>query len=228
MTPPDDSCWTDPAWAEEDSALIEEAKRAMSRAGSRKPKTERGEKQQIPFRLAPYDVRMTDNVSDSDSDSDPIGDSTMSATAEAPAVTLPSDPAVQTNVVEGGAPKKRGPKAKPKIDLATYTDSAPQAELDAEGRLTCLPSAWDIDKHEPLKKGDFATEDLFLGWKAAYYDQRAKFFTARAAKIRSDMEALKKFGSPETRKKVRRAQKLAEQLAALNEALKNEGVILPD
>lgn len=122
------------------------------------------------------------------------------------------------------APKEKKPK-EPKVSIV-YT-SLPQAKplLDDEKRLKAVPTDFDHAKMESLKKGDFASEHLYLEWKAQACDFRAAELTQKATELRRDAENQRKFGDPAMRSKVKRHQKLLDKLKELQAELQAAGAL---
>lgn len=115
---------------------------------------------------------------------------------------------------------------KPKIALPRELAVNAQGEslLDASGKLTGTPVKWDPRLHLPLAKEAFASPAEFYEFKAWQSEESAKRSLERATKLRQDADNFRRFGDPEKRAKVKRAQRLKEQLAALEKQLREEGI----
>lgn len=108
--------------------------------------------------------------------------------------------------------------------------------VDGEGLLLAVPvtltdddgkviyKGFDVRKHKPLKKDNFAGMTTFLLYQAHV----ARFHAGRYIKIAEAKEAnaknLGKFANEQTRKKAQKVQKMKEQLAMLEKQLTEEGV----
>ena len=100
-----------------------------------------------------------------------------------------------------------------------------KALLDGQGRLAQVPgSTFDTKKHLAPKKGDFASEPLFMNFKADRMEVAAQDMIKGAAHIRKEAIALKDAPDPAVRAQVKRVQRLKDQLAALTEQLNKEGI----
>tara|TARA_R110000787_G_scaffold42303_11_gene104010 strand:+ start:96 stop:491 length:396 start_codon:yes stop_codon:yes gene_type:complete len=106
------------------------------------------------------------------------------------------------------------------MDVATATD--------ANGKLTALPTDFDTTLHLKPVKTDFAHPAVFMEFRAAEAREKAQQFTETAAKYDAEADSLRKYGDPTKRKMAKRAQRLRDELAALEDALSVEGIDLPD
>jgi hypothetical protein len=122
------------------------------------------------------------------------------------------------------APK--APKEKKEKTPAPRYQNLPQAKaiMDEEKRLKVVPTDFDFDKHESLRKGDFVSEHLYMEWKAAALDYRAAEFTKRSAELRTEAAHQRQFGDPSTKSKFKRHAKLMEKLKELEKELQAAGV----
>ena len=126
------------------------------------------------------------------------------------------------------APKAEKPKVeRPKRQAYALSDAAASIR-NSEGRLTGNPwdNGYDEKTHFGPKRGEFASESDFLEFKASTLDRRAQAMVENAAKTREQAAEMRKYGDPAQRAKVRRRQRLLDQLTALNEQLKAEGILV--
>jgi predicted flap endonuclease-1-like 5' DNA nuclease len=97
--------------------------------------------------------------------------------------------------------------------------------IDDKGRLTGLPGAlFDSKLHLAPRKGDFATESLYLVWKADELERHATGMAKRAVELRQEAERAKNAPDPAVRANLKRLQRLKDMQAALEEQLKKEGI----
>jgi hypothetical protein len=125
----------------------------------------------------------------------------------------------KTEKTKADKPKKE------KVVKVDYADKAPAAELNDDGKLKTSPTEYDPGVHKPLKKGDFATEELYFRWKSEQLRERGTEMIARADALDKQAAEIAKYGDPATRAKVRKLQRLKEAQAELEAKLKAEGVI---
>lgn len=123
------------------------------------------------------------------------------------------------------AAEKNEEKERPQRIAYQESDEAKGANLlNEDGLLTGVPVDFDGDKHLRPNRKSFADEADFCEFRAMQDELEAQALTARAAKLREQAEQIRKFGDPGQRAKVRRAQKLAEQLKALQATLKADDI----
>lgn len=120
------------------------------------------------------------------------------------------------------APKEKKPKTQ-KIAYVQIPEVR-SSSLDGNGRLTSMPVPFDPKLHKAPKRADFAGEHVFLNFRADVLDSRAKSIAAKATQLRNEAIEVQKTGDPSKRGLVKRAAKLKEQLAKLEEQLKLEGI----
>jgi hypothetical protein len=137
-------------------------------------------------------------------------------------------------------PKAKKPKVE-KIDFpkkdAQYRNPDGQVvtAVNEEGLLIAVPvtikdgetvvySGYDVRKHKPLKKTDFASSANFLQFQAHSIRLKAERMLAVAKDKETKAERLLKFGDEQTRKKAAKVAKMREQLAALEKQLSEEGI----
>lgn len=99
---------------------------------------------------------------------------------------------------------------------------------NADKRLTAVPTDFNPREHLPLKRPDFATEDLYLRFKSAQLRARGQQMLDRANKLDEQATQIQKFGDPAARAKVRKFQKLADTMKELKATLEKEGISLAD
>lgn len=112
---------------------------------------------------------------------------------------------------------------KNRVKRIPYVESE-GAQVDGEGLLTVVPTDFDTAKHKAPNRKHFATEDLYCEFRAIILETKVTAYTELAMKLRTQAEQIRQFGDPGQRAKVRRAQKLTDQLKALRDQLKSEGV----
>lgn len=120
--------------------------------------------------------------------------------------------------------EKPEPKKRPKY---MSTDLAKE-HMNGDGLLTAIPDNYDSKEHLAPKRADFASEDLFLEFKANEFESRAEGLATKAARLREQAETIRKFGDPEQRKKVAKFQKMQAQISELQKALEAEGISLDE
>ncbi len=111
-----------------------------------------------------------------------------------------------------------------KIERKPYIEICDKAILNEQGQLTAVPTDYVERKHLAPKRGDFAGEDLFLEWRAITFEARAMHLTEQAAKMRSQAEDIRQYGDPAQRAKVRRFQRLQDQILELKAELGDQGI----
>lgn len=108
-----------------------------------------------------------------------------------------------------------------------FRKSADSAILNADGLLTISdPQAhgYSEETHEALEREDFASESLWLTFRAGQLRLRAAALIAKADQMERDAANAANFGDPTKRKQVKQVAKLAGALAALRATLEKEGV----
>lgn len=148
---------------------------------------------------------------------------TVTARPAAAAPTAPKRGAAASAATEEPAPKEKKER-EPKVKFRDVVD---KAKLNSAGLLTVVPSFGDEynpKEMERLEKSEFASEDLFLDHQGNLFTWRAEQFAKRGERFHKEAAATRKFGDPEKRKKLKRAQKLQDQLALLMKQLEAEGI----
>lgn len=113
--------------------------------------------------------------------------------------------------------KKKEKKGRPKFD-------APKSLLDKDGKLTAVPEDYDYRKFQPLKKLNFASEDLFLDYQGRVAEQKSKFFAELAKDRHERANSFRKFGDPEQRRKAKKLQRSIEAAHKLQKELEAQGI----
>lgn len=156
----------------------------------------------------------------------PKTNSVPNANKNAPAKTNTSAPAATSEE----APAK---EKKEKIQRVAYMTVAPKEILNSEGKLIKIPNrenagdnCYDETKHLKPQSEDFADDADRMEFQAETFEAEAEDRLARAKSLREQAESYRKFGDPEQRNKVLRAQKITDQLANLKEELRAQGVDL--
>jgi len=127
------------------------------------------------------------------------------------------------------AEKTPNPDKKPKVERLDFINSpAAKPLLDEKGRLKEKPgAAYDSKLHLAPKKSDFASETLYMHWRADELEQHAQDMVKRAAEMRQEADALVGQPDPAVRAQVKRLARLIEATKALEEALAKAGITLP-
>ena len=100
-------------------------------------------------------------------------------------------------------------------------------DVNADGKLTRAPSAFDAKKHKTVKKSDFANESIFMSFRADAVEERGKALLARADEMRDAAREMARFGSdPAKAAAAKKLAKLKAQQAELEALLAEEGVDL--
>jgi len=92
--------------------------------------------------------------------------------------------------------------------------------------LTEIPASFDWAKHRPLKQKDFANKGFYLRFRAAQFMHSAEVATANAEKATKAAIRFETVGDEKTAKKVKRAERIAKQLAELQAELAEQGIDL--
>jgi hypothetical protein len=87
-----------------------------------------------------------------------------------------------------------------------------------------LYEGFDMRKHNPLKKGDFADIATYLDHQAFIAREKGNRLIALAEDKEKKAERIRKFGDEDTRKKAAKIARMREQLAALEQQLTAEGI----
>lgn len=118
----------------------------------------------------------------------------------------------------------------PRVDTRVAYVESEEAKaagiVNADGKLTGAPVGYNYREHKAPKRADFADEADFYEFKAAVMEINAERFVKRAASLRDNAAAMRKYGDPAQRAMVRRRQKLQEQMAELDAQLAADGITL--
>lgn len=110
--------------------------------------------------------------------------------------------------------------------------------VNSEGKLIGVPtkivdedgetvqSGYDPFKHKPLIKTDFASEDVFIDYRAFVAQCKSDAFGKRAKLLVSRANKMRKFGDDKTRKAMKKRDRMRKEMAALEAELTAEGVDL--
>jgi len=104
--------------------------------------------------------------------------------------------------------------------------AVPKPLKDETGKI--VYAGFNLRKHNPLKKGDFANIATFMLHRAFIAKVRAAILVKTAEELESKAARIAKFGDEETRKKVQKMARMKEQLATLEQQLKDDGVDTTD
>lgn len=80
------------------------------------------------------------------------------------------------------------------------------------------PANFDRYKHKTLSKSDFASEIVYLEFRARDYE-------ARAAKLRAEIETVKKLGNAADRAKAKKLMSMQQRMAELAKELSEDGTV---
>lgn len=139
--------------------------------------------------------------------------------------TKPQANKPQTTKVGGAKAEKSddGDEDAPKKERVAYA-----GERNADGRLTKAPTDFDRKEHNPLKRPDFVSDDLYMTWKAGELEKHGNEMLERAKKLRTQAEQIQKYGDPAQRAQVKKAQKLVAAFAEMRAQLAKEGINIED
>jgi len=107
--------------------------------------------------------------------------------------------------------------------------------VNSEGLLIAVPSAikdgekvvyagYDVRRHLPLKKSDFAGLATYMRYQAFVARCKAAILIKSAEEKETKASHIEKFGDEQTRRKVQKVARMREQLEALQKQLETEGV----
>lgn len=103
--------------------------------------------------------------------------------------------------------------------------------LNGDGLLT-VANVYDFgyndEKHEELAREDFASESLWLTFRASRLRLKAQALLAKADQLESEAKSAASFGDPTKRAAVKRIAKLGAAFAELRKTLESEGVDLSE
>lgn len=91
-----------------------------------------------------------------------------------------------------------------------------------------LLEAHDTKIHVYLKRADFADAADWCELRAIQADDRAEKAVKDAATLREEADNIRRFGDPEKRRLVQKAQKMRDSLATIKESLAADGIDLAE
>lgn len=112
-----------------------------------------------------------------------------------------------------------------RVDFLTVVD---KSLLDAEGRLTVVPEGFDYAKHKPPGKDEFASEGLYMRFRAADLQKRGTAMVKRSQELIKQAEHIEKYGDPKKRQAIKRFERAAAEIAKLRQLAKDEGIDLAE
>lgn len=124
------------------------------------------------------------------------------------------------------AEREAARQANPPVSFRT-TVSADQ--LDGDGRLksaNVFELGYDEEKHSELSREDFASEALWLNFRALRLRNRAASLIKKAESLEAEAQAEAQFGDPTKRAAIKKIQKMGAAFAELKSVLEKEGVDL--
>lgn len=96
--------------------------------------------------------------------------------------------------------------------------------VDERGKLTVIPTTWNIKLHKDLKPKDFSTSALYTRWKAEYCRLKASEYTDMSVRLDERADHLEKFGDDANAKKIQKAAAIVNRLAKIREELAASGM----
>ena len=99
----------------------------------------------------------------------------------------------------------------------------PKSVKDAEGKKV-LYAGFNVRKHLPLKKADFAGLATYMRYQAFVARSKAVVLIKSAEDKEAKASHIEQFGDEITRKKVQKVARMREQLATLQTQLEADGV----
>ena len=100
--------------------------------------------------------------------------------------------------------------------------AVPKPIKDDKGKV--VYAGYNTRKHNPLKKGDFSDDVVYLLHQAFVSRVKAAILIKSAEDKEAKANRMAQFGDEQTRKKVQKVARIKEQLAALEAQLTNDGV----
>jgi len=123
------------------------------------------------------------------------------------------------------------------IKDAKYRDAESKivSAVNSDGLLIAIPKAikdgekvvyagYDVRKHLPLKKSDFASLGTYMRYQGFVARYKADVLIKIATEKETKANHIEKFGDEQTRRKVQKVARMREQLEALQKQLEAEGV----
>lgn len=145
----------------------------------------------------------------------------------------------------GGNDLPKEEKQKGRVDFpkktALYVDKEGNhvSAVNAEGLLITVPgkvakdnkvvyAGFDLRRHKPLKKTDFASMATFLQFQGYVARLKSELYLKIAEGQEAKADRLSKFGDEVTRKKAAKIARMREQLKALEAQLTEDGIDVKD
>lgn len=162
-------------------------------------------------------------------------ESTEATITEAQATEIRGIPAKERSEEQKAALKafarqeKAAAKAAKKAALIAFRSDAsvPADKLNGDGLLldaNVNSYGFDDSKHVALKQADFASEDIYMVFRAGEVRAKGEALIAKANKMLEDAKTLVSAGSPEQRKALKKAKKLIDSLSSIKAALAKDGI----
>lgn len=139
-----------------------------------------------------------------------------SAPAQKPAVVSPAVAEAAAKALIAALPEKGRQRWSPPAAIRNTDGKVTTADVAAHG--------YDRDAFQWLRRQDFATDLLWLEFRAGDLRNHAADMLAKADSMDAERMTMLKYGDPAKQKAAARIQKLAASLAALREQLKASGV----
>jgi len=142
-------------------------------------------------------------------------------------------PAPADGVTPGAAPvaKRGGGLTRAAFDFRTAVNAQGQpcfVERDGKVLLTACPANYDFRKNKALEKTDFTTdkegEAGFYEFKARGAELMRDIYVTAAANYRTQAENVRKYGNSEHRKLADKAISVSNELRAMVEQMRKEGM----
>lgn len=130
----------------------------------------------------------------------------------------------ETKKVGGGEKaEKAEKKGREPFAVNTAVNAEGASVVNSDGKLTSVPENWSNKDHKPLKRDDFASDDVFLDFRAKVAEIRAARYTKDAQRYHRKAERLRTFGDEATRKAVTKLEKYQTEMAKLIEQMQKDG-----
>lgn len=127
-----------------------------------------------------------------------------------------------TKTKKNTKPAETKPEKKEKVPRVPFMNTDLGTRND-DGKLVGQPEGFDGKLHLKPSRDDFADHAEFYDFQAAQCEGRVEYFGRQRDKWLEQAASFRRFGDPEKRKKFARAERLREQLAALDAELEDEG-----
>jgi|TARA_R100000501_G_C2607624_1_gene102941 hypothetical protein len=113
---------------------------------------------------------------------------------------------------------------KEKVEKVSFTSVATCVDENGLINDPNLGGEFNSKLHSSPNRRDFDNEATYWNWKAVVADAKSQKNADDAVKFRQNAEDFTKFGDPASRAKMKRRQRLIDQLAALDQQLQAEGI----